>query len=354
MKNLTPAPVAAASVAILAMLTGCAFLPKAAKEGAVAVVDPAPPTELQRSLSATQEDGALARLAIARSLPFIEAQGVAWMRGEVSIQEGAACVSCHHVNYAVWGLTEAQRIGLEAPGGDIAWLTEAAIDFMAQPDKARSMSIGPMLLGMQEAHAGVHPVLAERLVDLQTSSGRWRARGQFPDQRRPVAESDAVATMWSLLVLPDAELASSEAAKAAMAWLQDAPAGVGYEWLAAKMLLAQALGDEPTAAEVQAELLAGQNPDGGWGWLPGDASNAFSTGQALYALSRMGLLAEDGADARACDRAQRFLIADQSDDGSWPVPSAAISSEPNEERDVIYHFWGTAWATIGLARSLSV
>ena len=214
MKTHTSVPVVVASAAILALLAGCAFLPTSAKEGAVAVVDAAPSAESPRSWPASQEDGALTRLAIARSLPFIEAQGVAWMRGEVSIQEGAACVSCHHVNYAVWGLTEAQRIGLEAPGGDIAWLTEAAIDFMARPDKARSMSIGPMLLGMQEGHGEVHPVLTERLADLQTSSGRWRARGQFPDQRRPVAESDAVATMWSLLVLPDAELASSEGARA--------------------------------------------------------------------------------------------------------------------------------------------
>ena len=51
-------------------------------------------------------------------------------------------------------------------------------------------------------------------------------------------------------------------------------------------------------------------------------------------------------------------MGSQTADGSWTVPPAALSgSAVNAERlknlDPIYRYWGTAWASIGLASTLA-
>ncbi len=39
------------------------------------------------------------RKAIKKSLPYLEKDGIAWMQGRISIQNGDACVSCHQVPF---------------------------------------------------------------------------------------------------------------------------------------------------------------------------------------------------------------------------------------------------------------
>ena len=75
-------------------------------------------------------------------------------------------------------------------------------------------------------------------------------------------------------------------------------------------------------------------------------SEAFSTGQALYALGRLG---RDGADP-AVERAWKFLLATQLPDGSWAVPQDAINTRPRKLN--VYTYWGTAWSAIGVLQTL--
>ena len=48
-------------------------------------------------------------------------------------------------------------------------------------------------------------------------------------------------------------------------------------------------GDPARAAHLKDELLARQNPDGGWQWSEHRASDAFATGEALYVLTLAGV-----------------------------------------------------------------
>ncbi len=135
-------------------------------------------------------------------------------------------------------------------------------------------------------------------------------------------------------------------------WLRTQPEGMSNEWLLARLLVEDQLGTAPAAAGLRARLLDRQQADGGWPWLAGparQASDALTTGQALYALRLAGL---DG-DHAAIRRGAAYLMRTQRPDGAWIVPAKLVSTrdEPGGKIEYIYKFWGTAWATIGLARS---
>jgi hypothetical protein len=78
----------------------------------------------------------------------------------------------------------------------------------------------------------------------------------------------------------------------------------------------------------------------------------MTTGLAMYVLARIA----SPDDMVAVQRARAFLLAAQQPDGSWLSPSRNFtkSSEPErlKARDEIYHYWGTAWASIGLLETL--
>jgi N-acyl-D-amino-acid deacylase len=95
-------------------------------------------------------------------------------------------------------------------------------------------------------------------------------------------------------------------------------------------------------------LLARQNPDGGWRQVNDLPSDAYATGQALYALSFAGV----ASDRPEIQRAVSFLVAAQRDDGSWPMTSRGHPGIEPFTNLVPITYLGSAWATLGLARTV--
>jgi len=84
-------------------------------------------------------------------------------------------------------------------------------------------------------------------------------------------------------------------------------------------------------------------------------SSVFATGKSLYALQTAGLPATDAAYQRAV----RFLLSTQQEDGSWYVKSRAMGFQPYFDSGFPHGFdqWisaaGTNWATMALAQASS-
>jgi squalene cyclase len=99
-------------------------------------------------------------------------------------------------------------------------------------------------------------------------------------------------------------------------------------------------------------LAADQRADGGWGQLPTLESDAYATGQALFALYEANALKP--ADP-AYQRGVAFLIDTQQADGSWQVKTRALGFQPYFEsgyphgQDQWISAAGGAWATAALA-----
>src|SRR5262249_19404403 len=88
--------------------------------------------------------------------------------------------------------------------------------------------------------------------------------------------------------------------------------------------------------------------DSGWGQTKEAKSDAYATGQALYALAEAGVKPDD----QAVRKAQSFLAKTQRDDGGWAMVSRAIMRDGKPPKDLgpITHA-GSAWAVMGLVRT---
>jgi len=99
-------------------------------------------------------------------------------------------------------------------------------------------------------------------------------------------------------------------------------------------------------------LLAEQRDDGGWAQLPGTKSDAYATGQALYAL-RIGA----GASVLQpeVERGLRYLLTTQLEDGTWHVRRRAFPFQPTMNsgfphgRDSWISAAATSWAVLALS-----
>jgi hypothetical protein len=223
-------------------------------------------------------------------------------------------------------------------------------------------TLAQMLLGRDRSKNGKSDSafveeIAGEILRWQRADGSWQAAGQLPQLNRPREESDRVTTMWTLLALgsirgerPGSPI--SEAIRRSRQWLTSVKPGETNESLLCCLLVERLYGDKKKAAGLLQQLIQQQNPDGGWAWRQGGPSDAFATGQALYALGVYG----SAGRGEVVHRAQNYLIGSQGSDGSWMVPGGAISSAKTEARlakvEPIYRYWGTAWASIGLSATL--
>jgi len=98
-------------------------------------------------------------------------------------------------------------------------------------------------------------------------------------------------------------------------------------------------------------LLDEQRSDGGWAQLPTLQSDAYATGQTLYALHIGGGLPVSDP---AYQRGIRFLLQTQAKNGSWRVPTRAFPVQKAID-DIFPHGedqWssanGTSWASMAL------
>lgn len=191
------------------------------------------------------------------------------------------------------------------------------------------------------------------LCAIQGRDGQWY--NNLP--RPPIQSGDIGATALGIQALqryplPGRQDEMSNRVKRARVWLASAvPQNTDSRAL---QLLGLSWAGTPASKlrrEIQA-LLREQRPDGGWGQLPGLASDAYATGQALYALQRVaGLNDSDPSIARG----RRYLLQTQEADGSWHVQRRAFPFQPTmpsgfpHGRDSWVSAAGTSWAVMALS-----
>jgi hypothetical protein len=307
-----------------------------------------------------------ARRAVEKGLVFLVKDAAIW-------REKKTCATCHHGTMTVWALSEAKSRGYAVAPETLAdlvkWTKDRVLEGVDKPrDKRAGWNMvntsGLFLAAMAQAVPKQEAVSADelkriagQLVRHQESDGSWAWSIAPPANRfPPVFESDEVATLLAYLALEshvpaDAKEKSEvrDSRGKAVAWLAKTKPADTTQAAAFRLLVkVRAGGPAKDYTKDLDEFLGLQNKDGGWGQLASMPSDAYATGQALYMLSLVGVK-NDRAEVR---RGVAFLVAGQRTDGSWPMtPRAQPGAKPATNTVPIIYF-GSAWATLGLLRSV--
>lgn len=184
----------------------------------------------------------------------------------------------------------------------------------------------------------------------QTREGYWQAlEGRRPPMNAGSFQATALA-VYSLKHYGRPEDAKSIAQAAA--WLEANRADKTQDMSFRLLGLAWANASPTAIAAVTKELAAVQRADGGWNQLHTMGSDAYATGEALYALNAAGNLPTSSV---VYQRGVKYLLSTQADDGSWQVATRSIWLQPYFESGFPYghNQWisaaGTSWAAMALS-----
>lgn len=308
--------------------------------------------------------------AVYRAIGYLQTESASWLNSR-------KCAACHHVPLPLWALSEAERQGYAI---DKKFLADTMDSLLGSREKllaskifpnpadppdprpqGRGLNMGlPMLAiaarslpSLEEGQRQSLQLIAEEIVNKQQADGSWEFFATL--RRPPINESQTTDMAWIILALqaeaePDAPASQRAALSRAIDWLDAAKPADTHQNQVLKLLLAIRL-DKPLEV-VQStidDLYALQRADGGWSQtVPELKSDAFATGQTLYALSLAGHTASRPEIKRGID----FLVATQLPDGSWPMISRSTpNGEPGSAKLLTpITCAASSWATLGLAR----
>ncbi len=297
--------------------------------------------------------------AIDHGLAFLAKDALAWKKEH-------NCVSCHHAGLVVWSMREAKQRGHTVDEPVLAemtkWVAESGDGRTGVPRPAGipkalnakavwfALALGADAEPDAVSQAGLKRLL-ETVKSDQTENGVWAS---WPETRPPIfGNSDESMTALATLALLPAAATGDDSAKAVrdkgVQWLTETKTDDDPQSIAMRLVLWQRLNRpaqerEPLVRRIQER----QNADGGWSQSPDMASDAWATGQALYALAHAGLKPAEPVIARG----QAFLIKTQRDDGSWPMTSRPTKPGGEGSKSLVpITGAGSAWAVLGLVRS---
>jgi hypothetical protein len=306
---------------------------------------------LLAGLGMAQEPAAL-RDAVQRGLGLLEKTSPQFIKR-------GGCNSCHNQFLPAAAQAMARDRGI-AVGKDFAQLPVEAREEPA--DRIAELiatgganSIGYQLFvdaALKRPADARSAALIHYLFATQETDGRWQTTGNRP----PMTYDDFNTTAFAIFSLREyaPESQRAEARKRidrALAWLIEGNPQVTQERAFHLLGLAWADAKREAVDKSARGLIAHQRADGGWSQLPTMQSDAYATGQALYALQAVNAVP---ASDPACRRGLEYLVKSQAKDGSWHVQTRSLPIQPYFESGFPYGHdqWissaGTSWAAMAL------
>ena len=314
------------------------------------------------ALWAADPSAAEIRQAATRAVTLIQSSQKNWYYKQ-------SCFSCHQQVLPALAFRAAREHGIAVDESAAHTGAAAAFGFYSNLERAveythiidPAMSDGYGLLAADAAGVKaslVTAVYARLIAARQEADGHWETVDERPPQSYSPFTATAVSARAVQLYAHDKADAQARAQRARQWFLSHTPHVteertfqlLGAYWTGA---------DRAALHKMAAELAATQQPDGGWNSLDGRPSDAYSTGEALFALHEAGGIAITDAAWR---RGVGSLLKTQAPDGSWHVasrlhPPAPVSPPYFETghpygHDQFISAMAASWAVMSLAAAL--
>jgi len=282
--------------------------------------------------------------------------------------ESSGCISCHHQNITDMAAAESRAHGLKVSADAIMGRMKMLAAAPPAPLLLERMDIGvpeifaatlTSLAALGVPPDGVTDKLAASIAATQAADGSWHAQNGAGD-RPPAEEGFVTRTALCIRALkvygpPGRGSEMNERLARARRFLESATPATAEERNMKLLGLMWAGADAAALKPLAAAILGAQRPDGGWRQTDALPSDAYATGQSLFALAKSGLPATDPAFKRGV----QFLLDTQSDTGAWRVTSrspkfqAYFNSGFPYAGDQWISAWATGWATMALAQAVN-
>ena len=288
------------------------------------------------------------------------------LSSEKFLQRPDACVSCHHQFLPALAYGMAQERGLNV---DLVALGHQLKTQIGNRNETNENSVVELAFGGFSGGSGLIALNAlgyrpdvniynhvRYIRETQSYDGTWSTFGRPPlDEPSPFQM-----TAWSIKAMTLFPRAgegaiTSRSIERAMEWMRENdPDNLNQRNM---QLLGLKWGGE-SYHELQnyaQAILDLQRPDGGWAQLESLESDAWATGQTLYALHEASELSPEHP---AHQRGVEFLLRTQYEDGSWWVKSRGWPFQPHFDsgfphgKDQWISIGATAWATMALLSTI--
>jgi len=290
--------------------------------------------------------------AVEKAMSLLEKQSYNFIRT-------GGCNSCHSQDLPSAAAGIARTNGLSVPSSipQLPELMQSSPERIMDLNVVTVASVGWELFdkGMNHAPKSDYTdAIVHYIKAMQTPDGHWSTN---EGRRPPMNAGDFQGAALSIYALkqfgPAGDKAGTDAVIAkAVSWLQNAKPSNTQDRAFHLLGLAWGGGASANIREAARALAAMQQSDGGWRQLSGMGSDAYATGEVLYALNAGGKMAVTDPIYR---KGVEYLLRTQAADGSWHVPTRAIWFQPYFEsgfpygRDQFISTAGTAWASMALA-----
>ncbi len=298
------------------------------------------------------------KAAINKSLPLLQSSS------HTFLYNAGGCHSCHGQSLGGIAFSLAREKGFEIQD---SILTEALDSihvnwtqrkhYFAQNDDPAAIVIGGSYDLWAFAANHIAPdktteLLAKNILQRQLKNGSWVAPNARPPLEYYSFSTTALAVKGVQVYLPPVfhDEVQQRVAKA-KAWLMNNTPVANEEKAFQLLGLLWSHSEKDFISKQAKKLLDAQHTDGGWSQLDSLPSDAYATGQSLYALNQSGQLP---VDAPAYQKAVAFLLRTQKEDGSWNVQTRSFPSVeyvysgfPHGDNQFISAA-GSNWATMAL------
>jgi ankyrin repeat protein len=300
----------------------------------------------------------------ARSVPAAIETAVALMQSTSSkFLDNGGCLSCHAQHLTGLAVAAARETGVKVDTALETAQARVTASLRGSLEQTLFQVVDPtagvdsqQFSLMQMASSAIPPTLSTdalvcHIAAMQRKEGDWPNYGLA---RPPLEDGGFQHTAKGIRSLrlhpiPARKAEFEERIARAAAWLEkQTPVSTEDRTM---QILGIAWAGHKAPQDRVTQLIALQRNDGGWGQTNYLPSDAYATGEALYALHETGMGATDPVYRKGVE----YLLHTQREDGSWHVKTRAADFQPYFQSGFPHGHdqWisqaGTAWAVIALS-----